>query len=282
MHSRNVPPFSRSRSMELYSRLVHAEAGHRVVCVRARQNDHELGSALGEGATAEEAEDRALERLRQRLGDAPPAGSDDDQEPAAAPTSTPPKAAAPLRSTAAASPSLPPLSAHPSAPAPPSTAPSAPAEAAPQEPPPDPDDWSGELAALDRELQRLGWSREQEALYLERAFGHPSRSRLTTYADLLAYLRALETIVPGQDPEQVAVPLRRRDLLAQSDDLLARLGWQAEQGRRFLEQQLGASSRSQLDDGQLLQFNLLLEEALLEAGGTHASLDPEPELPSPR
>lgn len=245
--------------MELYSRLVHAEAGHRVVCVRARQNDRELGSALGEGATAEEAEDRALERLRQRLGDAPPAGSADDQEPAAAPPSTPPKAAAP-----------------------PSTAPSAPAEAAPQEPPPDPDDWSGELAALDRELQRLGWSREQEALYLERAFGHPSRSRLTTYADLLAYLRALETIVPGQDPEQVAVPLRRRDLLAQSDDLLARLGWQAEQGRRFLEQQLGASSRSQLDDGQLLQFNLLLEEALLEAGGTHASLDPEPELPSPR
>jgi len=142
-----------------------------------------------------------------------------------------------------------------------------PGGSAPQEPPPDPEDWSSELAALDRELQRLGWSRDQEALYLERAFGHPSRSRLTTYADLLAYLRALESMAPGQDPEQVAVPLRRRDLLAQSDQLLERLGWQADQGRRFLEKELGASSRSQLDDGQLLQFNLLLEEALLGAGG---------------
>jgi hypothetical protein len=254
--------------MELHSRLMHAEAGRCVVCVRARANGHDLGSALGEGATAEEAEDRALERLRQRLTTTPSAGSASDREPAVALASAPAKAAAPLRSATAASPSLPPLSAQSSAPAtPPSAAPPPPTEAAPHEPPPDPEDWSGELAALDRELQRLGWSREQEALYLERAFGHPSRSRLTTYTDLLAYLRALEAMAPGHDPEQVAVPLRRRDLLAQSDQLLARLGWQAEQGRRFLEQQLGASSRSQLDEAQLLHFNLLLEEALLEAGG---------------
>ena len=248
--------------MELHSRLVHAEAGWRVVCVRARENGHDLGSALGEGATAEEAEDRATQRLRQRLGAGP-------AEPAMASPEAPARAPAPapVRSAASAQPALPPLAPPPTAPAPAPAGPTTPAEAAPQEPPPDPEDWSGELAALDRELQRLGWSREQEALYLERAFGHPSRSRLTTYADLLAYLRALEAMAPGNDPEQVAVPLRRRDLLAQSDQLLAQLGWQAEQGRRLLEQQLGASSRSQLDDGQLLQFNLLLEEALLGGGG---------------
>jgi hypothetical protein len=250
--------------MELHSRLVHAEAGRRVVCVRARASGHDLGSALGEGATAEEAEDRATQRLRQRLGAGPaePAMAS-PEAPALAP------APAPVRSAASAQPALPPLTppSPPPAPAPAPAGPTTTAETAPQEPPPDPEDWSGELAALDRELQRLGWSREQEALYLERAFGHPSRSRLTTYADLLAYLRALEAMAPGIDPEQVAVPLRRRDLLAQSDQLLAQLGWQAEQGRRLLEQQLGASSRSQLDDGQLLQFNLLLEEALLGGGG---------------
>jgi len=252
--------------MELHSRLVHAEAGRRVVCVRARENGHDLGSALGEGATAEEAEDRATQRLRQRLGAGP-------AEPAMASPEAPARApaAAPVRSSAGAQPALPPLTPPPPppppAPAPVPAGPTTPAETAPQEPPPDPEDWSSELAALDRELQRLGWSREQEALYLERAFGHPSRSRLTTFADLLAYLRSLEAMAPGNDPEQVAVPLRRRDLLAQSDQLLTQLGWQAEQGRRLLEQQLGASSRSQLDDGQLLQFNLLLEEALLGGGG---------------
>jgi hypothetical protein len=263
--------------MELHSRLVHAEAGRRVVCVRARASGHDLGSALGEGATAEEAEDRATQRLRQRLGAGP-------AEPAMASPEAPARAPAPapVRSAASAQPTLPPLVPPPPAPAPAPAGPTTLAEAAPQEPPPDPEDWSGELAALDRELQRLGWSREQEALYLERAFGHPSRSRLTTYADLLAYLRALEAMAPGNDPEQVAVPLRRRDLLAQSDQLLAQLGWQAEQGRRLLEQRLGASSRSQLDDGQLLQFNLLLEEALLGAGGTHASLEPLPDLPTLR
>jgi len=136
----------------------------------------------------------------------------------------------------------------------------------PGEPPPDPEDWSGELAAIERALKRLGWAREQEAVYLERAFGHPSRSRLTTYTDLLTYLRALEAMTEGEDPAQVAVPLRRRDLLAQSDQLLAQLGWGAQQGREFLARHLGASSRQQLRDDQLLQFNLLLEEALLGSG----------------
>ncbi|MFN5119612.1 MAG: hypothetical protein ACK5JJ_16110, partial [Cyanobacteriota bacterium] len=146
----------------------------------------------------------------------------------------------------------------------PGTAGAAGGEAA--EPPPlDPEAWSAELAQLDLQLQRLGWGRDQEALYLERAFGHPSRNRLTTYADLIAYLRALEGFEPGQDPGQATVPLRRRDLLTQSDLLLGQLGWEADRGRRFLEEQLGASSRSQLSDPQLLQFNMLLEGELLDA-----------------
>jgi hypothetical protein len=127
------------------------------------------------------------------------------------------------------------------------------------------------LARLDLELRRLSWSREQEAEYLHRAFGHPSRSRLTSYADLKAYLGALEGLSAGAEPASSPVPLRRRDLLAQCDQLLVALGWNGEQGRRFLEQQLGVASRQQLADTQLLHFNMLLEGELLErepAGGT--------------
>jgi hypothetical protein len=145
------------------------------------------------------------------------------------------------------------------------------------EPPADPEDWSSELARLDLELRRLGWSREQEGEYLQRAFGHPSRSRLTSYADLKAYLTALEGLAPAADPTSAPVPLRRRDLLAQSDQLLGQLGWKGEQARPFLEQQLGATSRQQLNDSQLLHFNMLLESELLEqdpAGGRMAGLRP--------
>ena len=134
------------------------------------------------------------------------------------------------------------------------------------EPPADPEDWSSELLHLDRELQRLQWGRAEEEVYLQRAFGHPSRNRLTSYADLLAYLRAIEALGSPADPATAAVPMRRQDLLSQCDALLRQLGWPRERARQFLESQLQVSSRQQLSDQDLLQFNLLLEGELLTAG----------------
>lgn len=139
-----------------------------------------------------------------------------------------------------------------------------------EEPPADPEDWSQELTAVDLELRRLGWNREQEGTYLQRAFGHPSRSRLTRYSDLRAYLTALESLERDSDPAVAAVPLRRSELLAQGDALLAQLGWSAEQGRAFLEQELQRISRQQLSDVQLLQFNILLESELLASSAPPA------------
>jgi hypothetical protein len=134
------------------------------------------------------------------------------------------------------------------------------------EPPADPEDWSSELQHLDRELQRLQWGRAEEEVYLQRAFGHPSRNRLTSYADLLAYLRAIEALGSPADPATAAVPMRRQDLLSQCDALLRQLGWPRERARQFLESQLQVSSRQQLSDQDLLQFNLLLEGELLAVG----------------
>jgi hypothetical protein len=229
--------------MQLQARLVHAEPGARVVEVSAHRNGALLGSALGEGATAEDAEERALARLQQRLQ-----GQPAPQLPDPTPASPPHPAPAP----------------RPANPA--QLAADGPAEAATAvaaEPESDPEDWSGELARLDLELRRIGWQREQEATYLERAFGHPSRSRLTSYGDLLAYLQALQNLPPASDPAAAPVPLRRRDLLSQCDQLLAQLQWDAVQGRQFLEEHFQLSSRQQLSDSQLLQFNMLLEGALV-------------------
>jgi hypothetical protein len=145
--------------------------------------------------------------------------------------------------------------------------------------PDDPDDWSAELAQLDLSLRRIGWSREQEADYLRRAFGHPSRSRITSYSDLQAYLRMLDNLPVGADPLLAAVPLRRRDLMAQSEILLRQLGWDEARARRFSAEQLEGRSRQQLNDEQLLQCNMLLEAELI--AGSEANARPLPASAAP-
>jgi len=256
--------------MQLQARLVHAESGRRVVEVSARDGQRLIGSALGEGETAEEAEDRALARLQARLQSRPgldrlPAGSGPS---AVSPPPSPPAQPLPPPGPLPPGPALPlvpPLDAG--------TTP-APTPPAATEPPVDPEDWSGELVHLDRQLQRLGWGRDQEGVFLQRAFGHPSRQRLTTYGDLMAYIRALEGLEPLADPAMVPVPLRRQDLLAQCDALLAQLGWSADQGRTLLGDHFGASSRQSLSDQQLLEFNMLLEGQWLADAGDAGPRDP--------
>lgn len=240
--------------MPIQVRLVHAEAGSRVVeASYGREGGPVLATALGEGATAELAEDRARQRLQVQLERQPALpGNRDGQGRGERPQ--------PAGRAADDEATLPPSPAPPAEPQP-----DMPQEPAP-EPAADPEDWSSELARIDLDLQRIGWQRQQEGTYLERAFGHPSRSRITTYADLQAYLQALAGLEVGSDPASAPVPLRRRDLLSQCDALLAQLGWDAHRGRQLLEERFGRASRQQLSDSQLLQFNMLLEEAVLQAG----------------
>ena len=134
----------------------------------------------------------------------------------------------------------------------------------PSEAPTDPEDWGEELTAIDLlELRRIGWDRDLERTYLERAFGHASRHRLTRYADLVALLRQLRALQPGDRPE--SAPVCRSDvttLISQGDQMLRQLSWGGDQARSFLQQHLGLrlTSRQQLGDEQLLQSNMLLEE----------------------
>lgn len=239
--------------------LVHADAGQRVVRASAIAAEGCLAMALGEAATAEEAEDKARTRLAAQLeaqteqppqhSNPPRRSSQPQRDKQFQPSSEPQSSTTSESSTGEQSLASPP-------------GPPAPAE---QEPQADPEDWSSELASLDLQLQRLGWSREQESTYLARAFGHGSRSRLTTYADLVTYLKALEAMPSGAEPGSAAVPLKRSDLLSQCDQMLRQLGWDAARGRHLLETQFGRSSRQQLSDSQLLEFNMVLEGELISS-----------------
>jgi hypothetical protein len=234
--------------MNTRARLCHIDTSRCVVEVEWLGAEGLHASALGEGRTAEEAEDRALQRLQARLR---PQRTSAPAPVKATPTvQTPPEQETTPDSTAASTAEERQRDVEPQ-PTPPSEAPT------------DPDDWSDELTAIDLELQRIGWDREQERRYLERAFGHGSRHRLTRYSDLVAFLNRLRSLEPGISGDQAPVPLRRSDLIQQGDAMLATLSWSPQQAREFLQGQLQASSRQQLSDEQLLQFNMLLEEQLL-------------------
>ena len=277
MHPREAPAAQEfamqspaQQSVVWEARLVHGEPGRRVVEVSGWRGGQCLGRCLGEAEDAETAEDRAIARLSQRL-----AGLQDTTE---RPASQPRQAlirhsaSEATEQTSPQEPAPPASAAAPPAPPAPAPLPQQPQlPQLPVEPAADPDDWSEELAELDVQLQRLGWDRSQESIYLQRAFGHPSRNRLTAYADLAAYLRAVRGLNPGSSPESAAIPLRRSELLSQCEQLLASLGWDAGRGRQFLEQHFQLASRQQLGDEQLLQFNMLLEEQLIGFGSAPAA-----------
>ncbi len=253
--------------MQIRAELCHVDTLRCIVRVEAWLDGSLQGSTLGEAATAEEAEERALRRLNSRLGStegpqqplnsARSEAQVDEPNPRQVPVERPRKIDQNQSS---------------SAPLPNAThqVPVTPADNAPSETPTDPDDWSDELTAIDMEIRRIGWSREQEQEYLTRAFGLGSRHKLTRYADLVAYLRQLKLIQANDDASTAPAPIRRGDLLQQGDAMLKQLGWSSDQARTFLQQQLGATSRQQLSDEQVLQFNMLLEEQTLKDSSVSA------------
>ena len=225
---------------ELFTQVdvLHADAEKvvvRVSCINAGV----VAAALGEAAGAEEAEDRALARLQQRLAQAPR----QSQIPAPVQRINPEPITQPFQEAT-------------------KEAITEPVNEQIQEPIQEPEDWSDELTAVELELQRLGWDRHQEGIYLERAFALASRNRLVNYADLVIYLKALRTLEPPCSAATAAIPLLRAAMLKASDQLLGQLQWGADQGRSFLAEHFGHSSRLQLSDDQLQQFNGLLQKQL--------------------
>ena len=249
--------------MQIRAELCHVDTLRCIVRVEAWHDDSLQGSALGEAATAEEAEESALQRLNTRLeatGRAQPIQTSARLEAKANDGDAKAVHVERPRKLDQAEPEY--VSASP--PPAPQELPITASDNPPSETPTDPDDWSDELTAIDMEIRRIGWSREQEQEYLTRAFGLGSRHKLTRYADLVAYLRQLKLIQANDDASTAPAPIRRGDLLQQGDSMLKQLGWNSDQARAFLQQQLGSTSRQQLSNEQLLQFNMLLEEQAMK------------------
>ena len=254
----------------------HNDSNPCVVRVSCAEGELDLGSAVGEAADAEHAEDRARERLMARRQKTKAASGRKQPDLAVNPTQKEEMGEAkqlkaainPEKNKRKQSEPLP-LSIQQNQEterkeiANPIANPIAAAIAEPSEAPTDPDDWSEELTAIDLQLKRIGWTREHEKIFLERAYGNGSRHKLTRYSDLVSYLNKLNGLEVGAAADSVPTPLRRSALITQGDDMLTTLKWDQERAKTFLQSKLGATSRQQLSDEQLLDFNILLEEQLI-------------------
>ena len=116
----------------------------------------------------------------------------------------------------------------------------------------EPSDWSNELTAIDLEIKRLKWSREDEINFLEKSLGYNNRNKITNYNDILKYLSLLKNT--DNKNQSTKYNLNINYLITESDNILSDLSWNHVQGREFLLKEFNVSTRKELNEKQLLSF----------------------------
>tara|TARA_Y100001968_G_scaffold308882_1_gene328169 strand:- start:416 stop:1084 length:669 start_codon:yes stop_codon:yes gene_type:complete len=208
--------------MRIDSRLCHLSENKAVVLVKGWLNDKNVGSALAEGSTVELAEDKAISRLNERLNiinnNEPVINHKKDNK-----INTQVKVELPIRDKK---------------------------ESANLKQ--DPSDWSNELTAIDLEIERLNWSRDEEIKFLEKKLGYNNRNKITKYNDIINYLNLLkkeDCLKPAND-----INSNINTLIEESDKILIDLSWDHKQGREYLLREFNVSTRKELDEKQLISF----------------------------
>ena len=212
--------------MRIESKLCHISENKAVVQVYGWINEKNVGSALAEGTTVELAEDKAILRLNKRINmkydnedDAELKISQDNSE------KIKPKLKVEL-----------PIKDKPQI------------EDFNQEP----NDWSNELIAIDSEIKRLNWSRDDEISFLQKNIGYNNRNKITKYDELINYLNILKKVEIPNPSKSNSFDINR--IIEESDNVLKDLSWDYKKGREYLQREFNVSTRKELNEKQLISF----------------------------
>ena len=214
--------------MRIESKLCHVSENKVVVRVDGWINDKKVGSSLAEGPTAEIAEDKAISRLNKRINDI-----DNNELKIKFTNKTKYE-----KEEKVVSENINKLDSKNVI--------------------PEPSDWSNELIAIDTEIERLGWSRDDEIIFLEKTLGYNNRSKITKYDELVNYLKILKNI--HKSTLNKTNSGNKNSLIEESDIILKELSWNKNQGREYLLKEFNVSTRFDLDEKQLLKFIANLKE----------------------
>ena len=212
--------------MRTESKLCHISEDKVIVIVKGWIDGENAGSALAEGKTVEIAEDKAISRLTKRINQKYDQGQPNQN-----------KASNISKQEDAEVPKI------------------------EQEQIPkvfqEPNDWSNELTAIDHEIKRLNWTRDNENSFLENNFGYNNRNKITKYAEIVSYLDMLKKL------DNVATSIDKKDktknLILETDILLKELSWDNNKGREYLKKEFNVLTRKELDEQQLISFVSMLK-----------------------
>ena len=208
--------------MRIESKLCHVSENKAIVKVTGWVNDQNLGSALAEGLSVEDAEDKAISRLNKRLNTKTtnkPALKRSNDDLISTPVKVELANSNKIEKTNISQ---------------------------------EPSDWSDELTAIDAEIVRLNWSRDDEINFLEKTFGYNNRSKITNYNDIVNYLNLLKQLDKSKHSQFVSGNIN--NLIRESDNILRDLSWDHIQGREYLLREFKVSTRKELNEEQLLLF----------------------------
>ena len=214
--------------MRIESKLCHLSENKAVVQVYGWINEKNVGSALAEGTTVELAEDKAISRLNKRINIKYDNDNDNEDElkinhDNAEKIKPKLKVELPIKDKSQI-------------------------EDFNQEP----NDWSNELIAIDSEIKRLNWSRDDEISFLQKNIGYNNRNKITKYDELINYLNILKKVeIPN--PSKLN-SFDFNSIIEESDNVLKDLSWDYKQGREYLLKEFNVSSRKELDEKQLISF----------------------------
>ena len=208
--------------MRIESKLCHISENKAVVQVNGWLDDKNVGSALAEGFTVEQAEDNAISRLNKRLGII-------NKEENSIKVNYKKEINTKKIVELPKSEKVETINVNK-----------------------EPSDWSNELTAIDSEIKRLNWSRDDEIKFLETNLGHNSRNKITKYKELVNYLNILKKI-NNLDSSSVNTN-NIENMIKESDIILKDLSWNYKQGREYLQKEFNVSSRKELDEKQLISF----------------------------
>ena len=208
--------------MRIESKLCHLSENKAVVLVKAWLNNKSLGSALAEGSTVEVAEDKAILRLNKRINSL-------TNNVANIKSINEETIKTPLKVELPKSEKIEKNNINH-----------------------EPSDWSMELTAIDSEIKRLNWSRDDEINFLEKTFGYNNRNKITNYSEIVNYLSLLKK-TDNQNPSKVFNE-NINTLIKESDIILRDLSWDHSQGREYLQKEFNVSTRKELSEKQLISF----------------------------
>ncbi len=208
--------------MRIESKLCHLTENKAVVQVNGWLNEKNIGSALAEGPTVEIAEDKAISRLIKRISDV--TNNEEYKN-----SIHEEKNKNQMKVELPKSEKIDKIKNDN-----------------------EPSDWSNELTAIDSEIERLKWSRDDEIKFLEKNLGYNNRNKITNYIDIVKYLNLLKKT--NNQIRSNVVDEKFNTLLDESDSILKDLSWDHIQGREYLQNEFNVSTRKELNEKQLISF----------------------------